>query len=249
MEIYGCDPNETPSALGRYLQGIQHIGITTNDMRKSLTFYIDILGGRMAVGGEGFFGADLHNLLFQKEEHDAVDAGLSPSAMGAPDLRDGTRECIDVRFISFGNTCLELIHFRGAEQDQWAPNIFKPVPSCVGFANVSHISFFVKDDVDLVEFADLLHEESHKRGLHEVIVNRSIEVPSRAALLRAPHKYSWTSTNGDFTGWSLIYCKGPNGEQIEFNKVEKEALENFSQAQWQYNRLNSTRYHGMTGWG
>ena len=50
------------------LQGIQHFGMTTPDLQKSLTFYIDILGGRLAVGGDGFYGAEMHNLLFQMDE-------------------------------------------------------------------------------------------------------------------------------------------------------------------------------------
>ena len=65
MELYSPDPQEKSSALGHMLQGIQHFGLTTPDLEKSLTFYIDILGGRLAVGGDGFYGPELHKQIMQ----------------------------------------------------------------------------------------------------------------------------------------------------------------------------------------
>ena len=116
MELYSPDPQETPSALGHMLQGIQHFGLTTPDLDKSLKFYIEVLGGRLAVGGDGFYGAELHNLLFQQDELKSKEGENSPEFYGVPDLRDGNKDALDVRFIQFGNTNLELLHFRGASQ-------------------------------------------------------------------------------------------------------------------------------------
>ena len=157
MELYSPDTNESPSALGHMLQGIQHFGMTTPDLKKSLTFYIDILGGRLAVGGDGFYGSEMHNLLFQLDEMNSKDGEHSPEYYGVPDLRSG-KDNLDVRFIQFGNTNLELLHFRGAEAEggPYAPNIFKSITSCVGFGNVPHLSFHVKSDVDMTEFANKL---------------------------------------------------------------------------------------------
>ena len=87
MELYSPDTNETPSALGHMLQGIQHFGMTTPDLKKSLTFYIDILGGRLAVGGDGFYGSEMHNLLFQLDEMRSKEGEHSPEYYGVPDLR------------------------------------------------------------------------------------------------------------------------------------------------------------------
>jgi hypothetical protein len=47
---------------------------------------------------------------------------------------------------------------------------------------------------------------------------------------------------GDFHGWSLFYCKGPNGEQLEFNQVTRRARECFDSARQQYNDANGTTY-------
>ena len=98
MELYSPDTNESPSALGHMLQGIQHFGMTTPDLKKSLTFYIDILGGRLAVGGDGFYGSEMHNLLFQLDEMNSKDGDHSPEYYGVPDLRSG-KDNLDVRFI------------------------------------------------------------------------------------------------------------------------------------------------------
>ena len=238
MELYSPDPNESPSALGHMLQGIQHFGMTTPDLKKSLTFYIEILGGRLAVGGDGFYGIELHNLLFQQDELRSKETDHSPEYFGIPDLRDGSKDALDVRFIQFGNTNLELLHFRGAESGPWAPNIYKSVPTSVGFGNVPHLSFHVKSDVDMNEFASKLVIESHKKGLTTVAVNRKVEVATRDELENAPQSYAITEFPGSFEGWSLIYAKGPNGEQLEFNQVRSVCRENFISAMEQYNKLN-----------
>jgi len=47
------------------------VGVTVDDWAKSLEFYIDVLGGKPAIQGTGFYGDVLHNTLFQKEELDA----------------------------------------------------------------------------------------------------------------------------------------------------------------------------------
>ena len=41
---------------------------------------------------------------------------------------------------------------------------------------------------------------------------------------------SYEVTDGGFQGWGLSYCKGPDGEQLEFNKVEGNATRDFDQA-------------------
>jgi limonene-1,2-epoxide hydrolase len=41
-------------------------------------------------------------------------------------------------------------------------------------------------------------------------------------------------------GWSLFYCKGPNGEQIEFNQVTRKVKKSFQKAVETYNQSNGT---------
>src|SRR5689334_12459199 len=130
---YGSNGSDaSASQIGKMLQGVQHVGVTVDDMKKSLEFYIEVLGGRLAISGTGFYGPILHNTLFQAEEIQAITDKRSPRSFGVPDLRDGTRESLDVCFISFGNTCVELIHFRDAKLDPSAPNCFSRLPSGVG---------------------------------------------------------------------------------------------------------------------
>ncbi|MEB3310934.1 MAG: AtaL-like protein [Snowella sp.] len=237
----------TKSSLGKYLQGVQHFGITVNDLDKALEFYIEVLGGRLAIGGDGFIGDELHNLLFQKEDLEAAQQHINPRNIGIPSIRDGSQDALDVRFISFGNTCVELIHFRQAKLSSHAPNVFDPIPSGIGHVNAPHISFFVKDDVDLNEFAQMLEAECHRRGMTNVVANRTINVKSKEDLAIAPHIYAKTEFPGDFDGWALFYCKGPNGEQLEFNQVRRNAKENFTRAQREYNVDNDNHYWGLNG--
>ncbi|MBD2449510.1 nuclear transport factor 2 family protein [Nostoc sp. FACHB-152] len=245
------------TGLGHYLQGVQHFGMTVYDMAKAMEFYTEVLGGKVALSGDGFIGPVLHNTLFQKEDIEAIERGIDPKTLGVPNLRDGSDAAIDVRFVSFGNTVVELIHFRDAKLTPNAPNIFDKVSSCVGYANVPHLSFYVKDDVDLNLFAKTLEQECQRRGLTDVVFNRIIDVKSEAERNNLALKYNankfWNepeyfvegysdSEFGDFEGWSLFYCKGPNGEQLEFNQVTRKAKENFTRAEAEYNQANNTNY-------
>jgi catechol 2,3-dioxygenase-like lactoylglutathione lyase family enzyme len=242
MQLYSFVDNEQPSSLGHNLQGIQHFGFTTPDLAKSLKFYIDILGGRLAVGGDGFYGDELHNLLFQADEMKAKEEGISAEDAGIPDIRDGTKEVLDVRFIEFGNASLEMLHFRGANSDASAPNTFKPIRTSVGFGNGSHLSFFLKSDIDVNKFATELEDTCHNEGLTEVQVHRKVDVGSRAELASSSKTFAIDQFPGSFDGWCLIYVKGPNGEQLEFNQVKTTWKDNFISAQQLYNRLAGSSY-------
>lgn len=242
MQLYSFEDNEQPSSLGHNLQGIQHFGFTTPDLAKSLKFYIDILGGRLAVGGDGFYGDELHNLLFQADEMKAKEEGISAEDAGIPDIRDGTKEVLDVRFIEFGNASLEMLHFRGANSDASAPNTFKPIRTSVGFGNGSHLSFFLKSDIDVNKFATELEVTCHNEGLTEVQVHRKVDVGSRAELASSSKTFAIDQFPGSFDGWCLIYVKGPNGEQLEFNQVKTTCKDNFISAQQLYNRLAGSSY-------
>jgi len=67
-----------------------------------------------------------------------VGTDVSPRSLGAPELRTGQQEALDVVFISFGNIAVELIHFRDARLDPNAPNIFPKLPSGWGTERVPH---------------------------------------------------------------------------------------------------------------
>jgi catechol 2,3-dioxygenase-like lactoylglutathione lyase family enzyme len=244
------------TGLGHYLQGVQHFGITVDDLEKSIEFYTEVLGGKLVISGSSFYGEILQNTLFQKEEIEALTQGINPRRLGVPDIRSGQKDVLDVNFVSFGNTVLELLHFREAALTPNAPNIIEKLPSTVGFVNAGHISFHVKEDVSLNDFALILEEECEKRDI-KVACNRIITVRSQAERKQVAVRYAankfWDDPDnfvegysdldfGDFHGWSLFYCKGPNGEQLEFNQVTREAKEHFKRAQQEYNHANGTTY-------
>ena len=106
---------------------------------------------------------------------------------------------------------------------------------------------YVKDDVDLNQFAKQLEEECHRRGMTNVVANRIITINSEADRDKAPLLYAKTEFIEDFDGWALFYCKGPNGEQLEFNQVRRKAKENFTRAQKEYNLDNGNHYWGLNG--
>jgi hypothetical protein len=74
--------------------------------------------------------------------------GVAPRRLGVPEIRTGQHEALDVVFVSFGNTVVELLHFRDAQLTPNTPDTFPKLPSGVGHGNARHISFHVKEDVE-----------------------------------------------------------------------------------------------------
>ena len=85
------------------------------------------------------------------------------------------------------------------------------------FPRSMHICFHIRDDVDFDKFIADLEAESARRGMTQVKANRVITVRSEKARLAAPMSANTNKIReGNSSGWSLIYCKGPEGEQLEF---------------------------------
>ncbi len=247
------------SGLGHLLQGVQHVGVTVNNKKQSLEFYTELLGGKLVVGENDLAGDIIQNTLFQKEEIDALDQGIAPEAIDIPQLRSGKEDALDVNFISFGNTVIELIYFKDVGQSDDSYTSVKKIPSHIGHTNAMHISFNVKEGVDLNEFAKKLEEESHRRGMTNVVCNRIIRVKNETERRLVAQRYNsfkfWNEPEslaaGDpeidwsqdpMEGWSLFYCKGPNGEQLEFNQVTRKVKTSFHDAMDQYNQANGTSF-------
>ncbi len=232
------------TGLSNYLHGVHHVGITVENMEQSLEFYIDVLGGKLAVGGQGFSGEMLHNTLFQAEDLEAWATGEDPKCIGVPNLRDGTQQALDVNFISFGNTVVELIYYRDAKsQANGAEPFARSHPTSTAFVISSHLSFHVREDMDLNILAQLLEEEAQNRGMKKVRCNRIIHVDTDQERLHVDLEYKaqkfWDASQNDalfggFYGWALFYCKGPSGEQLEFNQVTRKIKGSFARAQKEY---------------
>jgi hypothetical protein len=80
-----------------------------------------------------------------------------------------------------------------------------------------HICFHIRDDVDFNKFIADLEAESARRGMSQVRANRVITVTSEQDRQAAPIEANSNGiTEGRSNGWRLIYCKGPEGEQLEF---------------------------------
>ena len=80
-----------------------------------------------------------------------------------------------------------------------------------------HICFHVADDVDFTQFIHDLEVEAARRGMTQVRANRVVTVTTEQERQAAPRASLGNSiTEGRSNGWTLIYCKGPEGEQLEF---------------------------------
>jgi alkylhydroperoxidase/carboxymuconolactone decarboxylase family protein YurZ/catechol 2,3-dioxygenase-like lactoylglutathione lyase family enzyme len=245
----------TSSGLGHLLQGVQHVGVTIHDMAKSLEFYTQVLGGRVVVEESELVGDAIQNTLFQKEELDALAQGIDLEKVDIPHLRSGKKDALDVKFISFGNTVIELIYVREAGKANAPYSSTTSLPSHIGHVNAMHISFNVKEGIDLNEFAKMLEEQCHRRGMTNVVCNRIINVKSEAERRAVAQRYNsfkfWNEpeaiaagepevdwSKDPMEGWSLFYCKGPNGEQLEFNQVTRKVKTRFQEAMEEYNQDN-----------
>lgn len=257
---HSCDAHMQfvrPAALSEWIlpNAIQHTGITTSNLTRSYLFYTEILGGVevLNAGGDGWKGDSVYQLLMQK----ALLAG-SPASQYAANLSTAGSESLSARYVSFGSMVIELLDYftasevrlqerlNGGQADgkfpKWSPS--NVAPSVVG--NM-HLSFNVRPDKNLDKFVTTLEETAHKYGFQEVYCNRLVPVKLNSRgqpdVVGVPlQDNSFTVETGPFQGWSLAYCKGPDGEQLEFNQVVGKAAGVFDQARATYLSGGTNKY-------
>jgi catechol 2,3-dioxygenase-like lactoylglutathione lyase family enzyme len=204
--------------LGARLQGVQHFGLTVQNMNRAFSFYTEVLGGTEVMRDGDFQGERIHNTLLTDQEIEARARQVNPRTLGVPDLRGGAQR-LDVRFIQFDNVVIELLQYRDAEQRQGSGASFAEPRDHMSpaFPRSMHICFHIRDDVDFNVFIRDLEAESARRGMTQVKANRVVTVTTEKERLATPLEANSNSiTEGQSNGWTLIYCKGPEGEQLEF---------------------------------
>jgi catechol 2,3-dioxygenase-like lactoylglutathione lyase family enzyme len=204
--------------LGARLQGVQHFGLTVQSMDRAFAFYTEVLGGTEVMRDGDFQGERIHNTLLTDQEIEARVRQVNPRTLGIPDLRGGAQR-LDVRFVQFDNVVIELLQYRDAAQPAGSGAAFaEPLDHMSpAFPRMMHICFHIRDDVDFNKFIADLEAESARRGMPQVRANRVITVTTEKERLAAPQDSNSNGiTEGKSNGWRLIYCKGPEGEQLEF---------------------------------
>jgi len=147
--------------LGARLQGVQHFGLTVQNMDRAFAFYTEVLGGTEVMRDGDFQGERIHNTLLTDQEIEARKRQVNPRTMGIPDLRGGTQR-LDVRFIQFDNVVIELLQYRDAGQPAGSGAAFaEPLDHMSpAFPRMMHICFHIRDDVDFNKFIADLEAES-----------------------------------------------------------------------------------------
>ena len=186
-------------SIASRLQGVHHIGVTVSDMERSFIFYTQVLGGTPIITGNGFKGPEIHNALLEKEENE--------HSSDVPNLREGSDE-LDVRFIQFDNVVIELLNYHSARRDTEGFTTFpahqvSSSPACV---NAMHISFYLRDDVDIEQFASDLERRARELGFDKIRCNKVRTDGFRT--------FEVNQEGNPFDGWFLLYCKGTSVEQL-----------------------------------
>jgi catechol 2,3-dioxygenase-like lactoylglutathione lyase family enzyme len=229
--------------LGTRLQGVQHFGLTVQNMERAFEFYTEVLGGTEVMRDGDFHGERIHNTLLTDQEIEARVRQVNPRALGIPDLRGGAQR-LDVRFIQFDNVVIELLRYRDAEQSAAGASTFaEPLDHMSpAFPRMMHICFHIRDDVDFNEFIADLESEAGRRGMTQVRANRVVTVMSEQERRAAPRDANSNGiTEGRSNGWRLIYCKGCEGEQLEFVQALGPVKQTFDSALAARRRLAAGR--------
>jgi catechol 2,3-dioxygenase-like lactoylglutathione lyase family enzyme len=218
--------------LGGRLQGVQHFGLTVQNMDRAFTFYTEVLGGTEVMRDGDFHGHRIHNTLLADQDIEARVRQVNPQTLGIPDLRGGAQR-LDVRFIQFDNVVIELLQYRDADQRAGSGLSFAEPRDHMSpaFPRSMHICFHVHDEVDFNIFIRDLEAEASRRGMTQVKANRVVTVTTEQERLAAPlDSYGNSITEGRSNGWTLIYCKGPEGEQLEFVQALGPVKQTFDRA-------------------
>ncbi len=226
--------------LGARLQGVQHFGVTVQNMDRAYEFYTEVLGGTEVFRDGDFHGERIHNTLLTDQEIVARERKVNARTLGIPNLRDGEQR-LDVRFIQFDNVVIELLQYRDADQPAGSGDSFAEPRDHMSpaFPRSMHICFYLRDDVDFNKFIHDLEAEATKRGMTQVKANRIVTVTSEGERLAAPlDSNSNPITEGLSDGWTLIYAKGPEGEQLEFVKALGPVKKRFADALTAHKKRN-----------
>lgn len=234
--------NVNSAPLGARLRGVQHFGLTVQNMDRAYEFYTEVLGGTEVMRDGDFQGERIHNTLLTDQEIEARERRVNPRAMGVPDLKGGAQR-LDVRFIQFDNVVIELLQYRDAGQAANAGSFAEPLDHMSpAFPRMMHICFHIRDDVDFNKFIADLEAESARRGMTQVRANRVITVTTEKERLAAPIDANSNGiTEGKSNGWRLIYCKGCEGEQLEFVQALGPVKQVFDQAREARAKLVASR--------
>ena len=227
------------TSLGARLQGVQHFGLTVQDMARAYEFYTEVLGGNEVFRDEDFQGQKVHDTLLTDQEILAREANIDPATIGVPDLAGGQQR-LDVRFIQFDNVVIELLQYRDAGEPIGGPNSWAEPRNHMSpaYPRSMHICFHIRDEVDFNVFIRDLEAEAARRGMTQVKANRVVTVRSEPERLAAPLEANSNAiTEGKSEGWTLIYCKGPEGEQLEFVKAVGPVKAKFAAARDERGRL------------
>ncbi len=151
QRVSSAEPNNRP--LGARLQGVQHFGLTVQNMDRAFEFYTEVLGGTEVMRDGDFQGERIHNTLLTDQEIEARARQVNPRTLGVPDLRGGAQR-LDVRFIQFDNVVIELLQYRDAQQPAGSGAAFaEPLDHMSpAFPRMMHICFHIRDDVDFNKF-------------------------------------------------------------------------------------------------
>ena len=218
--------------LGARLQGAQHFGLTVQNMDRAFEFYTEVLGGTEVMRDGDFHGEPIHNTLLLDQEIIAHEKAVDPRTIGVPDLKGGMQR-LDVRFVQFDNFVLELLQYRRAEEPMgggasWAEPRDHMSPA---YPRSMHICFHLRDEVSFEKFVADLEAECARRGMTQVRANRTVTVTTEEQRRAAPASANANKIKeGKSNGWALIYCKGPEGEQLEFVQALDPVRQTFRQA-------------------
>ena len=229
--------------LGARIQGVQHFGMTVQNMDRAFEFYTEVLGGTEVMRDGDFQGERIHNTLLLNEDVAAKREKIDPRTIGVPDLRGGAQQ-LDVRFVQFDNVVIELLQYRDQQQPQGSGASFAPPHehTSPAYPRSLHFCFYVRDDVDFNKFIHDLEAESARRGMTQVRANRVITVTSEQERQAAPLDANTNKiTEGKSNGWALIYCKGPEGEQLEFVQALGPVKKTFQDAMEARRRMLAAR--------
>lgn len=229
--------------LGARLQGVQHFGLTVQNMDRAFEFYTEVLGGTEVMRDGDFQGERIHNTLLTDQEIAARERRVNPATIGVPDLARGNQR-LDVRFVQFDNVVIELLQYRDAAQPMGGGASFaEPLDHMSpAFPRMMHICFHIRDDVDFNVFIRDLEAEAARRGMPQVRANRVVTVTSEEQRKAAPLDANSNGiTEGRSNGWRLIYCKGSEGEQLEFVQALGPVKKVFDDALEARRRLVATR--------
>ncbi|KAK7096221.1 hypothetical protein V1264_005540 [Littorina saxatilis] len=220
--------------LSAKLFGLMQFGTRTDDLWRSVNFYVNMLGADLVerpLQGTNIRGDNVQYMLFQKELLDAEHLRVRPRDIGVADISNRGNMRLDHRFSLFDNFVVETLLYtdgRTLGEPAFNPRVNH---SSLAYINDMYVALMVRDDLDFPTQLEILDRDLAKNGFDKHVRVNRIPDENRGGY--------YTFSQGPLSGMTYSMLSGPAGEHVALVQFRGVSRDKLRRALLQYGAVSS----------